>query len=74
VGPVWNHRVVRVRDGDSFTLLICEVYYDERGWAFQRNDGARVLGENAEELNVCINRMLNALSQPVLEDIWPQEP
>lgn len=27
----WNHRVVRVKDGDEYMLLLAEVYYNDDG-------------------------------------------
>jgi hypothetical protein len=66
----WNHRVVRVADGDGETssLMVCEVYYRDGKPFLRTDDGARVLGHDIEELRETLRRFERALEQPVLDD------
>jgi hypothetical protein len=64
----WNHRLVEMKDGDDTILGICEVFYDNDGKPLMRNEGARVFGENTEELRRVLDRMAGALEKPVLKD------
>lgn len=72
-GPVpdqsttWNHRVVRVPEGDEHILLLCEVFYDN-GKPVGRNDGARVFGDDINEMWSVMGRMCMALCLPILDD------
>lgn len=63
----WNHRVVRVPDGDEHILLLCEVFYDN-GKPVGRNEGARVFGNDINEMWSVMGRMRLALCLPILDD------
>lgn len=67
----WNHRVIaRTANGERY-LNIHEVYYDQpegkiRNWTL---DPVTVGGDTVEELTETLNRMLRAVSKPVLLEV-----
>lgn len=63
----WNCRVVKFED-DWFE--ICEVYYDDNGKPIMQTEkGVSVCGENIEQLRVTLERMLECLDKPILDEI-----
>lgn len=66
----WNHRVVEFppdAGSDEPTLIVCEVFYNSDGTLHGRNDGARVLGADKQELWQQMEYMRRALCQPILK-------
>ena len=65
----WNHRVVKFSEDEDY-FAICEMYYDEDGnpWA-HTEDGVRVSGNSVEELRETLQRMLDCLDKPVLDNL-----
>ena len=69
----WNHRVVKFSQ-DSFNLppwyAICEVYYnDDKEPYAHTSRGVDVSGESVEELRATLQRMLECLDKPVVEEL-----
>lgn len=63
----WNHRVVKVGEGEDTAYVLAEVFYDEATdkpmcWA----DSALV-GDTPEELSEVVSRLAEALKTPVLD-------
>ncbi len=63
----WNHRVIRHEGPRGSWLAIHEVHYDAEGkvvgWAGHET---AISGENLDELQVTLERMLRALKRPIL--------
>lgn len=66
----WNHRVVKYTDGEGTTHFgVHEVYYDKEGRPSMYTESAMSpYGETLEELQLDLERMLGALTKPVLTD------
>jgi hypothetical protein len=62
----WNHRVVKF---DHDWLSICEVYYDKDGEVeFHTADGVRVGSESIDGLRWTLEKMLESLDEPILNE------
>ena len=71
----WNHRVLEHTDNDQVYYMIHEVYYDDKGVpnGYAEN-GTKVLGDTTMELKWALDRMLDALSKPILSvENFPKE-
>ena len=63
----WNHRVVRF---DHDWLSICEVYYDKDGQIQGHTvDGVRVGSESIDGLREVLQKMLDSLDKPILDEM-----
>lgn len=75
----WNHRVVRKVQPDAIIILesfgIHEVYYDKKKRATSCTvDPIAPYGETIADLKECLEMMLKAVTQPVLDfDKIPEE-
>ena len=62
----WNYRVVRGADG----LRIFDVYYNEAGKPIGSNLAPTyVYGDTVDDLRAQLSLMIEALSEPVLDDV-----
>jgi hypothetical protein len=69
----WNHRIVRVKDGDETVLMFAEVHYNEDGGLMVYTEPF-IHGETLDEMRQTAERLLKATSQPVLdENDFPKE-
>lgn len=62
----WNYRVLPYGEGMFAHFAICEVYYDEKGNLAWYTQPVPACGDDLEELAVCLNRMREALTKPIL--------
>jgi len=64
----WNHRVMKMKDGEDDFYQIHEVFYDKEGnvESYTKN-GVTVGGNNIEEVKWVLREMLAALDKPVLD-------
>jgi len=64
----WNHRVMKMKDGEDDFYQIHEVFYDIEGnvESYTKN-GVTVGGNNIEEVKWVLREMLAALDKPVLD-------
>ena len=64
----WNHRVMKMKDGEDDFYQIHEVFYDIEGnvESYTKN-GVTVGGNNIEEVKWVLREMLTALDKPVLD-------
>ena len=64
----WNHRVMKMKDGEDDFYQIHEVFYDKEGnvESYTKN-GVTVGGNNIEEVKWVLQEMLAALEKPVLD-------
>ena len=64
----WNHRLMKMKDGEDDFYQIHEVHYDKDGEVkgYTKN-GATVGGNNIEEVKWVLREMLAALDKPVLD-------
>lgn len=65
----WNHRVVKVTEGDELFYGIHEAYYHKgEGEPYAWTDEpVAPIGETLDELRIELERMLAALDKPVIE-------
>lgn len=66
----WNHRVVEFPPdpGDEEpTLIVCEVFYNNDGSLHGRDDGAKIMGHDKNDLWQQMEFMRRALAQPFLK-------
>lgn len=69
----WNHRIVRVKDNDEERLMFAEVYYNDDGSLMGYGE-CFMYGDDMGELRQLVNRLGNAINQPVLNDTdFPKE-
>ena len=63
----WNHRLMKMKDGEDDFYQIHEVFYDIEGnvESYTKN-GVTVGGNNIEEVKWVLLEMLAALDKPVL--------
>ena len=64
----WNHRLMKMKDGEDDFYQIHEVYYDKEGnvVSYTKN-GVTVGGNDIEEVKWVLLEMLKALDKPVLD-------
>ena len=64
----WNHRLMKMKDGEDDFYQIHEVYYDKEGnvESYTKN-GVTVGGNDIEEVKWVLLKMLAALDKPVLD-------
>ena len=64
----WNHRLMKMKDGEDDFYQIHEVYYDKEGnvESYTKN-GVTVGGNDIEEVKWVLLEMLAALDKPVLD-------
>ena len=63
---IWNHRLVRIADGEETLLHLCEVYYNDSGQPTRHGDPF-LCGNTVEEMEELVRRMGVAVSRPVLD-------
>lgn len=66
----WNYRVVRhksQREGWPDHLQIHEVHYENDKPVSVSADGARIGGDNVDEIKWALERIREALEKPILE-------
>lgn len=66
----WNHRVVEFppdAGSEEPTLIVCEVFYDNDGNLHGHNGGAKIMGEDKNELWQQMEFMRRALTKPFLK-------
>lgn len=68
----WNYRVVKTKDGDDDWYAVHSCYYDDDGEA----DGTSLLasragGNTLEQLRADLQRMLEALDKPIIDETKP---
>ena len=64
----WNHRLMKMKDGEDDFYQIHEVFYDKEGnvESYTKN-GVTVGGKNIGEVKWVLLEMLAALDKPVLD-------
>ena len=64
----WNHRVMKMKDGEDDFYQIHEVFYDKEGnvESYTKN-GVTVGGKDIGEVKWVLREMLAALEKPVLD-------
>lgn len=64
----WNHRLVKMEDGDDSFYQIHEVYYDENDkvQGYTKN-GVTVGGSSVEGVRWVLKKMLEALDKDILD-------
>lgn len=62
----WNHRVVRVKDGDETFLMLAEVYYNDDGTPSGYSE-CFMHGDDMGELRQLVNRLADAVTHPVID-------
>ena len=64
----WNHRLMKMKDGEDDFYQFHEVFYDKEGnvESYTKN-GVTVGGSNIGEVKWVLLEMLKALSKPVLD-------
>lgn len=62
----WNHRVVRVKDGDETFLMLAEVYYNDDGTPSGYSE-CFMHGDDMGELRQLVNRLADAVTHPILD-------
>ena len=64
----WNHRLMKMKDGEDDFYQIHEVFYDKEGnvESYTKN-GVTVGGNDIEEVKWVLREMLAALDKPVLD-------
>ena len=64
----WNHRLMKMKDGEDDFYQIHEVFYDKEGnvESYTKN-GVTVGGNNIGEVKWVLLEMLKALDKPVLD-------
>ena len=64
----WNHRLMKMKDGEDDFYQIHEVYYDKEGKveSYTKN-GVTVGGKDIGEVKWVLLEMLKALDKPVLD-------
>ena len=64
----WNHRLMKMKDGEDDFYQIHEVFYDKEGnvESYTKN-GVTVGGKDIGEVKWVLLEMLKALSKPVLD-------
>jgi hypothetical protein len=65
----WNNRVVRFKKDDDDWLEICEVFYHDGNPIGHTGEGVTVCGENVQALRVTLERMLECLNKPILDEM-----
>ena len=66
----WNYRVVKSVINGEESYAIHEAYYNEDGEPKSITvDSIAAYGDSAEELKLDLERMLEALSKPILNEI-----
>ena len=72
----WDYRVVRkeLKDGSNEWLSVQEVYYDdETGEPYAQTIDLMVEGDTITEMRTMLERMINSLGQPILDEIQSVE-
>jgi len=64
---IWNHRLVRIADGEETLLHLCEVFYNDGGQPTGHSNPF-LCGDTVEEMEELVRRMGVAVSRPVLND------
>lgn len=64
----WNHRLMKMKDGDEDFYQIHEVYYDENGkiQGYTKN-GVTVGGNSVKEVRWVLEKMLETLDKDILD-------
>ena len=64
----WNHRLMKMKDGEDDFYQIHEVFYDKEGnvESYTKN-GVTVGGKDIGEVKWVLREMLAALDKPVLD-------
>ena len=64
----WNHRLMKMKDGEDDFYQIHEVFYDKEGnvESYTKN-GVTVGGNDIGEVKWVLHEMLAALEKPVLD-------
>lgn len=64
----WNHRLMKMKDGEDDFYQIHEVFYDKEGnvESYTKN-GVTVGGKDIGEVKWVLREMLAALEKPVLD-------
>jgi len=64
----WNHRLMKMKDGEDDFYQIHEVFYDKEGnvESYTKN-GVTVGGKDIGEVKWVLQEMLAALDKPVLD-------
>ena len=67
----WNHRVVKKisDDGSDEYYSIQEVYYDDEGKPYAQTIDLQVEGDTVTEIRKVLEQMLEALDNPVMDEI-----
>ena len=72
---VWNHRVVRIKDGNGpgeDVLKFQEVHYDEDTGVPVGHSDIFTIGDTIEEMRELAQRLLKACDHPIMDEMaWP---
>lgn len=63
----WNYRVVKSKDGEDDWYQIHSAYYNDYGFGLSV-EGARAGGNSLDELRKDLERMLEALNKPIIDE------
>ena len=63
----WNHRIVRIKNGDETILKFSEVHYNEDGSLMLFTDPF-LHGESIEDMRQTAERLLKATSLPIIDE------
>lgn len=64
----WNYRVVKSKDGEDDWYQIHSAYYDNSELTGLSANGASPCGNTIEQLRNDLQKMLDALDKPIIEE------